>query len=98
MENQDCCSEKITKPLNKTLSFKECPIEEKIARLHGEVIGLRYANQYKDRMINELMRKFRALENHQHSKSGECMIKISNETYNEANGMGGLCAAIDYLA
>lgn len=105
--DQDCGSNKeqdrivntkMDKPCSTQVKFKDCSIEEKIARLHGEMHTLRQTNQYLARSVEELRGKVDNLYVHTHA-DGAVVIKLT-EMLQQYNGIYGatLIPSFDYLA
>lgn len=94
---QDTCEQRILTP--KELSkFENCGIEEQIKRLHITIVELRRSLHWAHDSQSRLATKIYALEHHQHSEKGDCMIRIE-DTNRDSNYMpGGLDSSIDILA
>lgn len=56
--------------------FESCSIEEKVLRLHVTLKDLRRSLEYLHQTNMALNTKIYALEHHQHSEKGDCMIRI----------------------
>ncbi len=100
--NKDqCCKTMQSPPLReqeKTLKFNECGIEEKVARLHAEIVDLRRSLQWANDSQSRMATKLFSLEHHQHSSNGDCMLRIEDINRGDNQISGGLCASVDYLA
>ena len=97
-DQKNCCKDESLIRGVLHLKFKECGIETQVERLHAEVIGLRQANRWMNDYMNRMATKLHALEHHQHSEKGDCMIRIE-DTNRGGNEMSvGVCSSIDYLA
>lgn len=94
--NEESLLKSIGGPALRMKTFSECGIEEKVERLHSEIIDLRRSLQYANRMNNEMRTKLRQLENHQHSANGDCMIRVNDVRDNQ--GECGSSMKIDLLA
>lgn len=93
-EEDQCCA---TKPITH-LKFDECGIEEKVKRLHNVIQDLRRSLQWSYDRECRMATKIHALENHQHSSNGACMITIENANRGDNQILGGIAASIDLLA
>ena len=62
--------------------FEDAPIEEKIQRLYLVTKELRQSLSWAHRVNSELRNKINALESHQHSLNGDCMINIRHAQIN----------------
>lgn len=93
-EKDTCC--KSPEPFKK---FNECGIEEQVQRLQSVVQDLKRTLQWSYASECRMATKIHALENHQHSESGKCMITIedSNRDKNES-GTGIASSSFDLLA
>lgn len=99
MNDKDNCCESATPPMSKKiLKFNECGIEEKVARLHAEIVGMRQSFRYSYDSQSRLATKLFALEHHQHSANGDCMLRIEDVNRGDNSISGGICASVDYLA
>lgn len=72
--NQACCST----PQTPRPPFNQCGIEEKVSRLHQELVDTRRGLNWAYQNNSQLRRKIESLEKHQHLPSGECVIKITD--------------------
>ena len=100
-KDQCCASERIpslTDGMSKPKKFNDCGIEEKVARLHGEIVNLRQQLRWSSDSQSRMATKLFALERHQHSSSGDCMLKIEDINRGNNEISGSLCSSIDYLA
>lgn len=102
-QQDTCCEAAQSEPMSmspkKHLKFNECDIEEKVARLHAEVVGLRQSLRWSHESQSRMATKLFSLEHHQHSSNGSCMLRIEDVNRGDNDKMaGGLCASIDYLA
>ena len=68
--------------------FNSCGIEEKVARLHVTIKDLRRELHYCYQSQSSMATKLYALEHHQHSEKGDCMIRIEDSNRN-GNGISG---------
>ena len=94
--DQDCCSTQAPQPLK---DFDICGIEEKVARLHGTIKDLRRELHYCYQSQSAMATKLYALEHHQHSEKGDCMIRIEDSNRNGSpTGMGIGISNHDLLA
>ena len=94
-ENKDtqCMSER-PRELGK---FEDAPIEEKIKRLHLVLQEIRRSLHWIHDSQSQTATKIYALEHHQHSEKGDCMIRIE-DTNRKGQITGGLASSIDLLA
>ena len=76
--------------------FEDAPIEEKIQRLYLVTKELRQSLSWAHRVNSELRNKINALESHQHSSNGDCMINIRHAQTN--SGADNCSASPDLLA
>lgn len=95
-KDQESCCKSQDKPKGVT-KFNECGIEEQVLRLHAVVRSLQQTLKYSYDIQCRLQTKLFALERHQHSSSGECMLRIEDINRGDNSISGGLCASIDYL-
>lgn len=94
-EANQCCD--TSAPILK--DFNSCGIEEKVFRLHATIKDLRRElnNSYHSNIA--MATKLYALEHHQHSEKGDCMIRIEDSNRNGVSvGMGSISNAHDLLA
>lgn len=94
-ENKSCD----TQSMHSLKDFNGCGIEEKVSRIHTTVKDLcrELHNLYQSNkaMVNKLY----ALEHHQHSEKGDCMIKIEDANRNTGSSVtGGISNSNDLLA
>lgn len=96
-EANQCCSPQEQKIMK---DFNSCGIEEKVLRLHATIKDLRRELTYSYHSNSAMETKIYALEHHQHSEKGDCMIRIedSNRNSNGISGMGNISNAHDLLA
>ena len=95
-EKDTCCSKPMSVPT--PLKFAECGIEEQVKRLHQVIQELRRSLHWSYDAQNKAATKIYALEHHQHSEKGDCMIRIE-DTNRDGNGIsGGVSSSIDILA
>jgi hypothetical protein len=78
----NCCSSTQAQVLK---DFNSCGIEEKVARLHATIKDLRRELHYCYQSQSAMATKLYALEHHQHSEKGDCMIRIEDSN---RNGVG----------
>ncbi len=101
-QNKDqCCStnQEQLPPMAKThQKFAECGIEQQVKRLHAEIMGLRQSLRWINDSQSRTNTKLYALEHHQHSEKGDCMIRIEDTNRGGSEISGSLCSSIDYLA
>lgn len=89
---QNCCNDRIK-------TFEECGIEEKLVRLNIVVRELRQGLSYAHRTINEQRLEILALQNHQHTQNGDCVIKLRDSVNHNQHHLGGaVMAAMDLLS
>lgn len=93
-QETDRCS-KSPEPFKK---FNECGIEEQVKRIHGVIYDLRRSLQWSYDRECRMATKIHALENHQHSSNGACMITIENANRGNSEISGGIANSIDLLA
>lgn len=91
-----CCGSQMadSKEINK---FKDCGIEEQVLRLHAVIRSLQQSLKWSCDIQSRLQTKLYALEHHQHSTNGECMLRIEDINRGDNENYGGLSASIDYL-
>ena len=95
-EQDTCCSSERLEP-KKVQKFSDCGIEEQVLRLHAVVRALQQSLKWSYDKQSRLQTKLFALEHHQHSEKGDCMIRIEDTNRGSEQISGGLCASIDYL-
>lgn len=78
--------------------FDEVGVEEKVKRLHSVIQDLRRSLQWSHDRECRMATKIHALENHQHSANGACMITIENANRGNNEISGGIANSIDLLA
>ena len=75
----NCCTSDKPQVLK---DFNSCGIEEKVARLHSTIKDLRRELGYVYQNNHGLAIKMYALEHHQHSENGDCLIRIEDSNRN----------------
>jgi len=100
MKDNNCQSEQLGPMQAKELKkFEDCPIEEKIVRLHLIVKDLRRSLEQCYHADSRLATKMYALEHHQHSEKGDCMIRIEDTNRGQGDSIGGgIAMSHDILA
>lgn len=97
VQEQHCKNESTGGDRMKT--FEECGIEEKLVRLNIVVRELRQGLSYAHRTINEQRLEILALQNHQHTQNGDCVIKLRDSVNQNQHHLGGVSmAAMDLLS
>lgn len=95
-KKDSCCSSERLEP-KKVSKFQDCGIEEQVLRLHAVVRSLQQSSKWSYNIQCSLQTKLHALEHHQHSSNGDCMLRIEDITRGNNENSGGLSASIDYL-
>lgn len=105
MNDKDQCCESdqaipsLQDSMKKPLKFKDCGLEEQIARLHGEICNMRHTISYFHRENEELRMKINLLRFHQHAINGDCVVRVEDKlAQNQLRGSGIGCTSTDYLA
>ena len=95
-DSKDCCQSEKPRELGR---FEDAPIEEKIKRLHMVLSDIRRSLHWVHDSQSALATKIYALEHHQHSEKGDCMIRIEDTNRGQnASIYGGIASQIDLLA
>lgn len=95
-EANKCCN--TSAPPLALKDFNSCGIEEKVYRLHATIKNLRREldDFYHSNM--DMKTKLYALEHHQHSEKGDCMIRIEDTNRNGGSSIGSISNSHDILA
>ena len=91
----NCCTSDKPQVLK---DFNSCGIEEKVARLHVTIKDLRRELHYCYQSQSAIATKLYALEHHQHSEKGDCMIRIEDSNRNGSGISGTSISNHDLLA
>lgn len=95
-EEQNTCHSKSESMQHK--KFHECGIEEQVLRLHAVTRSLQKSLKWSYDTQSRLQTKLFALEHHQHSEKGDCMIRIEDTNRGQENSISSsLMPSIDYL-
>lgn len=97
-KEQDSCCKQAEPESIRHKKFNECGIEEQVLRLHAVMRGLQQSLRWSYDVQSRLQTKLFALEHHQHSSNGDCMLRIEdvNRGSNQVSS-SELGISIDYL-